>query len=504
MGMIKRKKTSVSMHASHEQASHAGMMGEKSAKQQLGWIPLSFIVVGSMIGGGAFSLSGDMSAGANTGAVLIGWLITGIGIIALALAFQNLAVRKPELNGGIYSYARAGFGEFLGFSSAWGYWLSAWLGNIAYMTLLFSALSYFFPVFGEGNNLASVIGASIIVWTINWLVLRGVKEAALVNTITTIAKIIPILLFIVIGIFAFHADLFFQDFWGSQGAFQWGSVLAQVKSTMLVTLWVFIGVEGAVVLSARAKTRQDVGRATMAGLLGTLLIYVLISLVSMGIMSQPQLAELKSPSMAYVLEQVVGPWGAAVINIGLIISLLGATLGWTLLAVEIPYVAAKDHVFPEIFAKDNEKGAPSSSLWVTNGLVQLFLILILFSSSSYQALYSMATSAILLPYLFSALYQLKLAWTGETYQPGEGRTADMTTGVIATLYAVWLVYAAGWSYLLLTTVLYAVGIVPFVLTRKKQGKRMFTKGEGVLAAVFVIMALIAIDLIAKGVISLVG
>ena len=147
-----------------------------------------------MIGGGVFNLPSDMSRGASPGAILIGWIITGVGMLMLAFVYQSLAVRKPELNAGPYAYAKAGFGNFVGFNSAWGYWLSAFLGNVAYAVAIFSALSYFFPVFGDGNNLPSILGASVCLWLIHALVLKGIKQAAFVNVVTTIAKLVPIFL----------------------------------------------------------------------------------------------------------------------------------------------------------------------------------------------------------------------------------------------------------------------------------------------------------------------
>src|SRR5262249_6012515 len=155
---------------------------------------------------------------AGSGAIVIGWIITGIGMLTLALVYQGLALRKPALNAGPYAYAKAGFGEFMGFNSAWGYWISAVLANVAYAVAIFSALSYFFPFFGHGNNLASVIGASICLWIVHALVLNGVKQAASVNILTTISKLVPILLFLIVALVAFHWDKFRFDFWGLGGA----------------------------------------------------------------------------------------------------------------------------------------------------------------------------------------------------------------------------------------------------------------------------------------------
>lgn len=123
-------------------------MGEDN---KLGLFTLTALVVGSMIGGGAFNLASDMAKEAGAGAMIIGWIITGIGMIALGLSFQNLTNKRPDLDGGIFSYAKAGFGNFMGFNSAWGYWVAAWLGNVAYATLLFSALGYFFPFLMGGK-----------------------------------------------------------------------------------------------------------------------------------------------------------------------------------------------------------------------------------------------------------------------------------------------------------------------------------------------------------------
>ncbi|WJE53175.1 arginine-ornithine antiporter [Bacillus cereus] len=446
-------------------------MGEE---KKLGLFTLTALVVGSMIGGGAFNLASDMAKGAGAGAIIIGWVITGIGMIALGLSFQNLTVKRPDLDGGIFSYAKAGFGNFMGFNSAWGYWLSAWLGNVAYGTLLFSSLGYFFPVFEGGQNIASIIGASVLLWCVHMLILRGVQSAALVNLVTTIAKLVPVFVFIVVGIFAFHIDIFLDGFWGQAGSFSWATVGSQVKSTMLVTLWVFIGVEGAVVLSSRAKSRSDVGKATVIGLIGTLIIYILLTLLSLGLMHQADVANLKSPSMAYLFESVVGKWGAIFINLGLVISVLGAWLGWTLLASEIPYLAAKDGVFPKWFAKENKNKAPVNSLWITNGLIQIFLLTFVVSDQAYNFAFSLASSAILIPYAFSAFYQFKYSLQSEE----KDRTKNIIIGLVASIYGVWLVYAAGLDYLLLTMTLYAPGIFIFYNVQKQASpKKIFTRVE---------------------------
>jgi arginine:ornithine antiporter / lysine permease len=475
------------------------------AENKLTLVPLIALVVGSMIGGGVFNLPSDMSKAASPGAIIIGWLVTGLGMLMLAFVYQDLAVRKPELNAGPYAYAKAGFGPFIGFNSAWGYWISAFLGNVAYAAAIFSALSYFIPLFGGGSNLPSIIAASIGVWAVHFLVLKGIRQAAFINVITTISKLVPIFLFLLVAIVAFHWDKLNFNFWGqpdATGQGGLGSVLSQVKSTMLVTVWVFIGIEGASVYSTRAAKRSDVGRATLIGFAGCLGLYALVSLLATGILSQPELAGLKVPSMAGVFETLVGPWGAVLINLGLIISVGGAYLAWTLLCAEIPYVCGRDGTFPKWFAAENSKGSPVNSLWVTNGLIQLFLVLSYFSQSAYQFFYFIASVAILPPYVFSGAYALKLALTGEGYKAGDrARRRQILVGAIATIYGIWLVYAAGLQYLLMCAILFAPGILIYAKARKEQGGRIFTGVEVVIAIALVALALLAAWLMWTGQIS---
>ncbi|MDX5370999.1 MAG: arginine-ornithine antiporter [Pseudomonadaceae bacterium] len=464
-------------------------MSASAQKLKLG--ALIALVVGSMVGGGIFSLPQNIAASAGAGATLIGWLITGVGMLTLAFVFQTLANRKPELDGGVYAYAKAGFGDYMGFSSAWGYWISAWIGNVSYMVLLFSTLGYFFPLFGEGNTLPAVICASVLLWLLHFLVLRGIKEAAFINTITTIAKMVPLVLFIVIATIAFKLDVFTSDFWGT-GNTELGSVMDQVRNMMLVTVWVFIGIEGASIFSARAEKRSDVGKATVIGFVGVLLLLVLVNVLSQGIMAQAELAGLKNPSMAGVLEQVVGPWGAQLISIGLIVSLAGALLSWTLLCAEILFASARDHTMPEFLRKENVNHVPANALWLSNGLIQLFLVITLFNASTYLSLLYLATSMILVPYFWSSAYGVLLAWRGETYENAAGeRNKDLLIALISSIYAIWLVYAAGIQYLLLSALLYAPGAILFAKAKRELGQPIFTHIEKIIFVVVLIGAGIA-------------
>ena len=476
--------------------------------QGLGIIALAAIVVSSMIGGGIYSLPQNMAAGASAGAVLLAWLITGIGIYFIARTFSILSVVKPDLTTGIYSYSSKGFGSYAGFTIGWSYWLCQVCGNVGYAVITMDALNYFFPpYFAGGNNFASIIGGSIIIWFFNFLVLRGVKQASIVNTIGTVIKIVPLILFIFVMMFLFQIDKFDLDFWGEAIATKAkiGDMSTQIKSTMLVTLWSFIGIEGAVVMSNRAKNASVIAPATILGFISCLIIYILLSLLPFGYMSQAELSAVANPSTAGILEKAVGPWGAWVMNIGLVISVLTSWLAWTMVTAQIPQAAAKDNTFPKAFAKENKNDAPSVSLIVTSIAMQIFLLLVYFSNDAWNTMLSITSVMVLPAYFASCAYLWKLCEDGEypnhsTYK----RSSALITAILGAVYALWLIYAAGLQYLLLATIIIALGIPVYIWARKQHYPKecAFNTKEATFACMLIILALFAIYAFTRGIISL--
>jgi len=312
---------------------------------------------------------------------------------------------------------------------------------------------------------------------VHFLILRGVRGAAVINTVVTIAKIIPILLFIVLVAVGFQAGLFAANFWGGEQVSA-SAVLDQVRATMLVTVFVFIGVEGASVYSRYARRRSDVGVATVLGFLGVLGLMVLITMLSYGVLLREELAGLRQPSMAGVLEAVVGPWGAVFVSLGLIISVSGAYLAWSLLAAEVLYSAARNNDMPRVLARENRNRTPAAALLLTNLLVQLFLILTYFSEDAFFTVLKLTSSMVLVPYFLVAAYALQLAWRGETYaqEPGARQRQGLRAGA-AVVFTLFLIYAGGPKFILLSTLVYAPGTALYIWARREQGKRVFTAFE---------------------------
>lgn len=439
------------------------------SNKKIGLVSLTALVLSSMIGSGIFSLPQNMAAVAGSEALLIGWAITGVGIIFLGLSFFYISRLKPELDGGIYTYAREGFGDLMGFMSAWGYWLCATIGIVGYLVVAFEGLGTFTDnentiIFGQGNTLASFIGSSIIVWLVHILIANGVKEAASVNLIATFVKVFPLILFIGLAIWYFSPVTFSQDI---KATALNNSVSDQVKNTMLITLWVFTGVEGASVLSAHAKKKSDVGLATVLGIIIALVLYVAITVLALGILPREVIAEMSNPSMAGLLEKMMGASGKIIITFCLIVSVLASYISWTMYCSEVPYRGAKNGAFPKILDKLNENDVAINSLWFTGAVVQFCLFLVLMTGKSYETLLLISTSMILVPYLLIGAYLLKLA-----IQQNAAWHIKLT-GLIATLYGIWILYAAGLDYLLLSVILYLPGIGLFLYSRYQFNGKKF-------------------------------
>ncbi|MFC9628421.1 MULTISPECIES: basic amino acid/polyamine antiporter [Streptomyces] len=452
---------------------------------------LTTMVVGSMVGAGVFSLPRLFAQETGVAGALIAWAVAGTGMLMLAFVFQRLAVRRPDLDAGVYAYAKAGFGEYLGFFSAFGYWASACVGNVTYWVLIMSTIGAVAPALGDGDTLLAVALSSVGLWCFFFLIRRGVKEAAAINRIVTVAKVVPILVFVVLALFYLKPRVFAENFAGADYA---GSLFNQVKGTMLATVFVFLGVEGASVYSRHARRREDVGRATVLGFLSVFAVFASVTIVSYGLLPMSEIAELRQPSMAGVLESAVGTWGKVFVSVGLIVSVLGAYLAWTLMAAEVLFVAAEDEDMPRFLGRSTAADVPVPALLMTTLLTQVVLVVTLFSDDAFSFALDLTSALTLIPFLLAAAFALKTA----RGSPG----GDLAVAALATLYTAFLLYAAGPKYLLVSFIVYAPATVLFVMARREQGRRLFSPRELVILLVSIAGAVLGIVALALGWISL--
>jgi arginine:ornithine antiporter / lysine permease len=466
-------------------------------EQKMSRLQLTAMVVGGMVGAGIFSLPRTFANATGPVGAAIAWLIAGIGMYTLARVFQSLAERKPKLDAGVFVYAKEGFGDYPGFLSAFGYWIGSCIGNVSYWVLIKSTLGAFFPVFGDGNTVVAIVVASIGIWLFHFLILRGVKQAAFINTVVTFAKVIPILVFIVILIFVFKFGTFHLNI---QSAAEEGGLVQQIRATMFVTVFVFIGIEGASVYSRYAKERTDVGRATIMGFCGVTVLMVLVSMLPFAVLPRGDVAGMRQPSMAAVLESVVGPWGGIFVSIGLIVSVLGAYLAWSLICAEVMFAAARNRDMPAIFAKENANNVPANALWITNIVVQLLVASTYFSRDAFALMLNLTSSMSLIPYLFVAAYGWMVSNRGESYEVRpEERRRDLVLASIAVIYTLFMIVAGGLKFILLSAILYAPGTVLYVIARRERKLPVF-KGvsDWVIFIVAAVAAIVGVVALAMG------
>lgn len=460
------------------------------AKNVLGLPSLTAIVFSSMIGAGIYNIPQNMANDSALGPVIISWLISGIGILFLVLTFKILSTVKPNLNAGIYQYAQEEFGNYIGFNVAWGYWLCAAMGNVALAVMLNDSLGYFFPALLE-HGWQSVLFMSSLVWIIYWLILSGVKEAAMLNLIVSIVKFASITAIIVLLIAFFKLDLMRMDIWGHQ-TLNLPPIGEQIRRTMLVTLWCFIGVEGAVVIGERAKKASDIGKATIFGFSLALILYILISVLAFGSMRQSELAKLPNPSVAYVLASVVGKWGLIYVIGCVIVSILGGWISWTLLCIQVPYTAAQVKILPLRFLKENKKETPTFSLLVSTLLMQFFILLVATASSVYMAAIEIAGVMILPAYFFCGLYLTKIAFKGDVPDSERKHLPYYKfVGIVSSIFCLWMLYAGGLLLLLITSIFYLFGIWWFIEARKENKEpeeKIFSRSDFAIAAFIIVAA----------------
>lgn len=473
-------------------------------KDKLSLPALTAMVVGSMVGAGVFQLPARFASQTGVYGALIAWAIAGGGMLALAFVFQALAIRKPNLNNGVYVYARTGFGVYPGFLSAIGFWASTCAGNAFYWVLIMTTLSQLFPElsgwFGTGDTWPAFFVSVAAVWGFFFLIRQGVKEAAWVNFIVTIAKLIPLALFLVLVIFFFDPGVFIGNLTGGYDVPGGDSLLQQVQGTMLITVFVFLGIEGASVYSRYAKTREDVGRATVLGFLSVLALFASISVLSYGILPKAEIAQLLQPSVGGVLDAAVGPWGGAFIRVGLIVSVLGAYLAWQLLAADVMYAAAKDRDMPSQFARLNSADVPEAAVFWTSVLVTAVLFAVQFVQNALDFTLDLTAALSLAPFALASGYAVKIAWQRDGYEnvPSATHTRELVIAIISLIYTLFLIWAAGYTFLFLACILLAPATLLYVIARREQGARLFTTPGLIVFLIVLAFAAVGIVLLATG------
>jgi arginine:ornithine antiporter/lysine permease len=286
---------------------------------------------------------------------------------------------------------------------------------------------------------------------------------------------------------AFDLDVFLDNFRGQDTAL---SLSKQVLNTTYTTVWIFTGIEGAVVISGRAKSTATAGKATELSFLFLLVLYVLISILTMGILPRNQLAALPNPAMASLLSHMVGPWGGTLINLGVVISIAGAMFSYTIVTADSAYAPAIHGCFPRFLSKTNARQAPAGALLLTAAIIQVLLIIVYFQSSTYQTLYTLATSAIMIPFVLSALYCLKTSLEDRRSGRNEVTAKTWFISIVGTLYGFWMLFATGLDNVVISAMVFAPGFLFYGCSKWQNKQRLFESPADIIAAAIIVTALV--------------
>jgi APA family basic amino acid/polyamine antiporter len=409
-------------------------MTRTESASKIGLWTSTALVVGNMIGSGIFLLPAALAA---YGAIsFIGWICSSLGAVALALLFSHLSKMFPNSTGGPYAYSREGLGEFAGFLVAWGYWLSTLCTNAAIAVAFVSYLSVFIPALSD-NSVFSVGAGLSAIWFLTWINTRGIKTAGMVQVITTVMKLTPLVLLALVGVFYIDSNNFVPFNTSGESTFN------AIAATTTLTLFAFLGLESATIPSENIRDpEKTIPRATIIGTALTIIVYILGSITVMGMLSPEQLQRSNAP-FADAAALIWGNQARSWVALGAIISTFGALNGWILVQGQVPLAAARDGLFPHIFSRENKKNVPAIGVVISSVLISGLMMMNFTNglTQTFQFMLLLSTVTVLVPYLFSAASYGLILLQNKIWK--KTLTTKIILALIAFFYSMWAVMGSG-------------------------------------------------------------
>src|SRR3989344_1726359 len=409
---------------------------ESSTSKKLGLWTLTSLVAGNMIGSGAYLIPASLAFYGSIG--IVAWLITAIGVLFLAQVYARLSKMIPK-QGGPYAYCRAAYGDFVGFQVAYNYWLYTWIGNAAISVGFVSYLALFFPVL-DHNLFYSLMTSLGVLWGLTFINMAHIRVVGSVQLITTVLKLLPLLLMAFVGIFFIHPEQLLTHFNISHK-----TNLMALMSAGAITLWAFTGFESATIPADRVEDPiKIIPRATMLGTILVVIIYILSTIAIMGVMPMDQLSHSTAP-YADAAKAIFGNWMGIFVGLAAVIAVFGELNGWILLQGEMPQAAAQDGLFPQVFAKRFKNGSQVFGLLISSSLITALLLLRYGVSlvDEFTFIILLATFAALVPYIHTALAEVILLARDKSQYSKPHLIKAGIIAFFAFLYAFWAIIGAG-------------------------------------------------------------
>ena len=427
--------------------------------KSLGIAACTAIVVGNMVGSG-FYLSPAAVAPYGNLAILI-WMVMGAGAVCLGVTFAKLA-RLAPVTGGPYAYTRLAYGDFPGFFIAWGYWISIW-ASLPVIAIAFAGvfLELFPALRGRGMAVFLTLGA---IWTVVLVNLRGVSTAGRFAEITTYAKLVPFGAIAILGLFYIDTS-HFGDFNPS------GKSLLQASAALApLTMFAYLGLESATVPAGDVRNPdRTIPRSTVLGIGIAAALYVLGTVVVMGLVPRHELVNSVAP-FSDAARLMWGPAGEIAVSVGVVVSSIGALNGWTLLMGQVPMAAARDGLFPPLFARLSARNVPATGIVVSAAFSTALVLVQATGSGGFSAIYNLfiglSTMAAVIPYAFCALAS-GLVSARVNKQPSIPRVTMIE--LVAFAFAIFTLYGCGAEPVLYGLVLLLLGIPVFVWQQRRSG-----------------------------------
>jgi APA family basic amino acid/polyamine antiporter len=353
---------------------------------------VALAVVNMVIGAGIFALPGIVAAELGAAAI-IAYFICSITVALIFLCYAEVGSRITR-SGGSYAYIEEAFGPFVGFIASVLYWFG-WgtLADAAVTVIMVESLAILFPILE-----LSVPRAVFIITVMTFLAavnIRGVKSGVNLYVFNTIAKLVPLVLLLVVGLFAIDLE--------NLAIPEWPSATSLAAATVIL-FYAFTGAESALCTSGEIKNpARTVPLALLFGLCGILLLYVGLQIVSQGVLGAELANNTKAPLVA-VATEVFGDWGGKMLIAGAVISIYSSLSGDMLAAPRVIFASAQDDNLPKILGKIHPKyKTPYVAIIFIAAIVTVFAL-----SGSFKTLAIVATGSILLIYLAVSLAVLRL------------------------------------------------------------------------------------------------
>lgn len=430
--------------------------------RQLGLFTATCLIIGNLIGMGIFILPAAMAPLGGIG--LLGWGITTLGALSLALVFASLA-QHMSAEGGIYAYSRAAFGDYVGFQVAWNYWIAAWTGNTAFIVSIPAYLSVLWPHLNENPALSTFVSLSLL-WFVVGLQCLGIKQAAIFQNISTVLKLIPLLLIPLVGIFYIKPENFSLTQVSSSLSFS--QALAEAS---ILSIWAFIGIESATIPAQAIKNpKKTIPRATIIGTLLTAAVYILGAVAVLGVVGPVELEGTKAPyavAAGQIFTQFPSRWIEIFVAAGAVISGVGCLNGWIFLQAQMPFAASQDGLFPKFFERGLHKGTPIFGLLFSSILVTILLFMSQSKSLIHQyiVVVKASTLCMLVAYLYPTVSSLILLKSS-----GFHFWKRLALVFIGVAYILWAMFGAGFEIVCYCSLLFFGSTPLYYWVQKRQKK----------------------------------